>query len=157
MRNLTSTTDPAGRLTRFGYYPDGKLNETQKGPTPTHKPVSAFRREAVKHEFDYIIVGAGSGGCVLANRLSANPNHRVLLIEAGGRDNRLAMRMPLAMMSLVLNPAVTWGFETDPEPHVTTVGCPSRAAGCWAARRRSTPCFMPGVTPWTTTNGGTWV
>ncbi|MGK2941667.1 MAG: GMC family oxidoreductase [Immundisolibacter sp.] len=71
----------------------------------------------MKQEFDYIIVGAGSAGCVLANRLSADPNNRVLLIEAGGRDNRLAMRMPLAMMSLILNPEVTWAFETEPEPH----------------------------------------
>ncbi len=71
----------------------------------------------VKQEFDYIIVGAGSAGCVLANRLSVNSGNRVLLIEAGGRDKHLAMRMPLAMMSLVLNPAVTWGFETEPEPH----------------------------------------
>lgn len=67
--------------------------------------------------FDYIIVGAGSAGCVLANRLSAEPNNRVLLLEAGGRDNHPAMRMPLAMMSLVLNPKFNWPFETEPEPH----------------------------------------
>lgn len=71
----------------------------------------------MKQEFDYIVVGAGSAGCVLANRLSADPNTRVLLLEAGGRDNHLAMRMPLAMMSLVLNPRFTWGFQTEPEPH----------------------------------------
>ncbi|MEC9340341.1 MAG: GMC family oxidoreductase N-terminal domain-containing protein [Pseudomonadota bacterium] len=68
-------------------------------------------------EFDYIVVGAGSAGCVLANRLSASPGNRVLLLEAGGPDNRLAMRMPLAMMSLVLDPTVNWPFETQPEPH----------------------------------------
>lgn len=67
--------------------------------------------------FDYIIVGAGSAGCVLANRLSENPNNRVLLLEAGGRDTHPAMRMPLAMMSLVLNPKFNWPFETEPEPH----------------------------------------
>lgn len=68
-------------------------------------------------EFDYIIVGAGSAGCVLANRLSADPKNRVLLLEAGGRDTHPAMRMPLAMMSLVLNPKFNWPFESEPEPH----------------------------------------
>ena len=47
-------------------------------------------------EFDYVIVGAGSAGCVLADRLTANGKHQVLLLEAGGRDNHPFMAMPLA-------------------------------------------------------------
>lgn len=65
--------------------------------------------------FDYIIVGAGSAGCVLANRLSENPAHRVLLLEAGGSDNRWDVRTPLAVSKLWPNPDVTWGFTSEPE------------------------------------------
>lgn len=48
-------------------------------------------------EFDFVIVGAGSAGCLLANRLSANPDHRVLLIEAGGKDNYFWIKVPVAI------------------------------------------------------------
>ncbi len=67
--------------------------------------------------FDYIIVGAGSAGCVLANRLSEDGNARVLLLEAGGRDSDFRIHMPLAMRTLTFDPKVTWGFSTEPEPH----------------------------------------
>lgn len=65
--------------------------------------------------FDYIIVGAGSAGCVLANRLSEDPRSRVLLLEAGGSDRRWDVRMPLAVSRLWPNPALTWGFLSEPE------------------------------------------
>lgn len=65
--------------------------------------------------FDYIVVGAGSAGCVLANRLSENPAHRVLLLEAGGSDRRWDVRIPLAVSKLWPNPALTWGFMSEPE------------------------------------------
>jgi choline dehydrogenase len=65
--------------------------------------------------FDYIIVGAGSAGCVLANRLSENPRNRVLLLEAGGSDQRWDVRIPLAVSKLWLNPDLTWGFMSEPE------------------------------------------
>ncbi len=67
--------------------------------------------------FDYIIVGAGSAGCVLANRLSEEREARVLLIEAGGRDSNFRIHMPLAMRTLTFHPTYTWGFATEPEPH----------------------------------------
>ena len=67
-------------------------------------------------EFDFIIVGAGSAGCVLANRLSADPQNRVLLLEAGGQDDRPLMAMPLAWRDTFLDPQVSWGFMSEPEP-----------------------------------------
>jgi choline dehydrogenase len=67
--------------------------------------------------FDFIIVGAGSAGCVLANRLSADPRNRVLLLEAGGKDDRPLMAMPLAWRDTFLDPVVNWGFLSEPEPY----------------------------------------
>ncbi len=67
--------------------------------------------------FDYIIIGAGSAGCVLANRLSANPAVRVLLLEAGGPDKKLEIHIPAAYSKLNRT-EVDWGFETESQPHV---------------------------------------
>ncbi len=67
-------------------------------------------------EFDYIIVGAGSAGCVLANRLSADPDVRVLLIEAGGNDDYVWIHIPVGYLYCFGNPRVDWGFETASEP-----------------------------------------
>jgi choline dehydrogenase len=68
--------------------------------------------------YDYIIVGAGAAGCVLANRLSEDPHTRVLLIEAGGSDDRFLIRMPLGMLRAFRDPALTWGYTSEPEPHL---------------------------------------
>ena len=68
--------------------------------------------------YDFLIVGAGSAGCVLANRLSANPANRVLLIEAGGRDWHPFVHMPAGLANLVNNPRVNWDFHTEPEPNL---------------------------------------
>jgi choline dehydrogenase len=66
--------------------------------------------------FDYIIVGAGSAGCVLANRLSASGQHRVLLLEAGGEDRNVWIHVPLGYGKLFSNPKVNWLYSTEPEP-----------------------------------------
>ncbi len=67
-------------------------------------------------EFDWIIVGAGTAGCVLANRLSADPDKRVLLLESGGRDNWIWIHIPAGYLYCIANPRTDWMFKTEPEP-----------------------------------------
>ncbi len=66
--------------------------------------------------FDFIIVGAGSAGCVLANRLSADGKHSVLLLEAGGEDSNPWIHIPLGYGKLFNDPKVNWLFKTKPQP-----------------------------------------
>ena len=69
--------------------------------------------------WDYIIIGAGSAGCVLANRLSVDPKIRVLLLEAGGKDNSLLVKMPAGVGALLTAKGdYNWGFWTEPEGHL---------------------------------------
>ncbi len=70
----------------------------------------------IEGEFDYIIVGAGSAGCVLANRLSADPAKRVLLLEAGGRDNWIWFHIPVGYLFAIGNPRADWLMKTEAEP-----------------------------------------
>ena len=70
------------------------------------------------HAFDYIIIGAGSAGCVLANRLSADPKVRVLLLEAGPRDWHPFIHMPAGLAKLVGKKGVNWDYDTAPEPQL---------------------------------------
>jgi choline dehydrogenase len=67
-------------------------------------------------EFDYIIVGAGSAGCVLANRLTASGKHSVLLLEAGPRDSNIWIHVPLGYGKLFKDTSVNWMYQTEPEP-----------------------------------------
>lgn len=87
--------------------------------------------------YDYVIVGAGSAGCVLANRLSADPGVSVLLIEAGGPDANDLIHIPAAMGALFRTDQ-DWDHSTVWSPTARTAGSTCRAAGCSAARARST-------------------
>jgi len=68
--------------------------------------------------FDYIVVGAGSAGCVLADRLTASGRFRVLLLEAGGKDRNLWIHIPLGYGKLFSNPKVNWLYTSEPEPEL---------------------------------------
>ena len=69
-------------------------------------------------EYDYIIVGAGSAGCVLANRLSKNPKNRVLLLEAGREDKSITLKMPGAVLLNLKSTKHNWAFKGEPEPEL---------------------------------------
>lgn len=75
------------------------------------------RKLAAQLNHDFIIVGAGSAGCVLANRLSADPSHQVLLLEAGGPDKRREIHIPAAF-SRLFKTEVDWAYETLPQPNL---------------------------------------
>jgi choline dehydrogenase len=66
--------------------------------------------------FDYVIIGAGTAGCVLANRLSADPSTSVLLIEAGGRDDWIWIHIPVGYLYCIGNPRTDWRYRTEPDP-----------------------------------------
>lgn len=70
----------------------------------------------IEGDFDYIVVGAGTAGCIVANRLSADPAKRVLLLEAGGRDNWIWFHIPVGYLFAIGNPRADWMFRTEPEP-----------------------------------------
>ena len=70
------------------------------------------------NKFDYIIVGAGSAGCVLANRLSADPTNRVLLIEAGSKDWNPWLHIPVGYFKTMHNPGLDWCYKTEPDPGI---------------------------------------
>src|SRR5271156_3099173 len=99
----------------------------QAWPLPSPDPAAMFaatycRRganlpdiETIEGEYDYIIVGAGSAGCILANRLSADSDKRVLVLEAGGRDNWIWFHIPVGYLFAIGNPRSDWCFKTEPE------------------------------------------
>jgi len=69
-------------------------------------------------QFDYVIAGAGSAGCLLANRLSADPSVSVLLLEAGGKDDWFWIDVPVGYLYTIANPRTDWCYKTEPDPHL---------------------------------------
>ena len=92
--------------------------------------------------FDYVIVGAGSAGCVLADRLTEDGRSSVLLLEYGGSDRSNLIQMPAALSIPMSSKTYNWGYKTEPEPHLggRRIACPRGKA--WAARLRSTAWSM---------------
>ena len=70
----------------------------------------------LENDFDYIVVGAGTAGCIMANRLSADPKNRVLILEAGGNDNWIWFHIPVGYLFAIGNPRSDWMFKTEAEP-----------------------------------------
>lgn len=90
-------------------------------------------------EFDYVIVGAGSAGCLLANRLSANPGHRVLLVEAGGKDDWFWIKIPVGYLYTIANPRTDWCYTTEADPGLADRSIIYARGRVIAAVRRSMP------------------
>ena len=70
----------------------------------------------IMDSFDYVIVGAGTAGCLLANRLSADPSNSVLLLEAGGKDDWIWIHIPVGYLYCIGNPRTDWCYRTEPDP-----------------------------------------
>ncbi len=71
-----------------------------------------------KKTYDYIIIGAGSAGCAIAYRLSADKDCKVLVVEAGGKDDSPYIGMPLGFLRAMLNPKHSWGYMSEPDPNL---------------------------------------
>jgi choline dehydrogenase len=80
-----------------------------------HREVKPIQERTMSSTFDYIIIGAGTAGCLLAKRLSANPRKRVLLIEAGRPDNYHWIHIPVGYLYCIGNPRTDWLFKTEPD------------------------------------------
>lgn len=95
--------------------------QTTGTPAPSAAPAVAKQTDAV----DYIVIGAGSAGCVIADKLSTNPNVRVMVIEAGPMDDSVLIQDPNDYLK-VRNTQYDWAFKTTPQAHMNgrTIGCP---------------------------------
>ena len=95
--------------------------------------------------YDYIIIGGGSSGCVMANRLTDGSNAQVLLLEAGGKDSHPYIHMPVGFSKLTAGPR-TWGFNTVPQRHANNQKFHMHRAKFWAADLLLMQKFLLGAT-----------
>lgn len=86
-------------------------------------------------KYDYIIVGAGSAGCILANRLSESGQHQVLLLETGGTDKSIFIQMPTALSYPMNTAKYAWQFHSQAETGLDGRKCTAQGAKCWVALR----------------------
>jgi len=103
--------------------------------------------------YDYVVVGAGSAGCVLAHRLSEDEGATVLLLEAGGHDRHPYIQIPLGLGKLQQHKMFDWGYTTEPEPHLNNVGSRCCEAKFLAVHRRSMSWAIPAATAPISTDG----
>jgi choline dehydrogenase-like flavoprotein len=97
---------------------DERLPESSRARVTTeelHMYVADIPPDA---EFDFIVVGSGSAGCAVVNRLSADGRHRVLLLEAGGRDGNYNIHIPLMVANVLNDTRWTWPYMTEPQMHL---------------------------------------
>jgi choline dehydrogenase len=92
----------------------------------------------VGESYDYVVVGAGTAGCILAARLSEDPGVNVLLVEAGGSDRSLFITMPGALPFVYQNARIGWGHRSGPEPHLDGKTIDEKAGRSSAGRPLST-------------------
>jgi choline dehydrogenase len=107
--------------------------------------------------FDYIIIGAGSAGCVLANRLSADPTNRVLLLEAGGKDSHPLIHIPAGFVKTMNNPRYNWAFESEPEEGTKNRKLPIARGKALGGSSSINGMVMSGARPATMMTGPKWV
>ena len=86
------------------------------GTKARHDDNTGGNMKRLEGDFDYIVVGAGTAGCIMANRLSVNPGNRVLILEAGGNDNWIWLHIPVGYLFAIGNPRSDWMFRTEAEP-----------------------------------------
>jgi len=106
---------------RFEWTQSLRAKKSHRKPQPVYAcfavaPCRATRHSQLVMQADYIIIGGGSAGCVLAARLSENPSVSVILLEAGGEDRNPLIHIPAGYIKTMVNPSVNWMFETEPDP-----------------------------------------